>query len=91
MTKFDILAQTNENTVISEYTPEPRQADFYQSEAELEKEFIRRLGEQGYDYLPIHTEEDLLQNLREKLETLNDYQFSNDEWARFLTTVIANP
>ena len=91
MTKFDILAQTSENTVISEYTPEPRQADFYQSEAELEKEFIRRLGEQGYDYLPIHTEEDLLQNLREKLETLNDYQFSNDEWERFLTTVIANP
>ena len=38
MTKFDILAQTSENTVISEYTPEPRQADFYQSEAELEKE-----------------------------------------------------
>ena len=31
----------------------------YQSEAELEKEFIRMLTEQGYEYLPIHFEEDM--------------------------------
>ena len=90
MTKFDILAQTSENTVISEYTPEPRRSDFYQSEAELEKEFIRRLGEQGYDYLPIHTEKDLLQNLRQKLEALNNYAFSDKEWNSFFSDIIAN-
>lgn len=51
MTYFNIVAATNENTVVTEYIPEQRTAEAYQSEAELEKEFIRRLGELGYEYL----------------------------------------
>ena len=62
----------------------------YQSEAELEKEFIRMLTEQGYEYLQIHTEKDLIANLRNQLERLNAYQFSASEWDRFFKDSIAN-
>ena len=88
---FNIVAQTNENTVVTEYKPVKARSDSYQSEAALEKEFIRMLSEQGYTYLPIHTEEELLQNLRVQLEKLNDYHFTDSEWQRFLKDCVANP
>ena len=90
MPYFNIVAETNENTVVTEYEPVKKRSDAYQSEAELEQEFIRLLCEQGYEYLPIHTEEDLIQNLRTRLEDLNDYKFSDTEWERFFTEKIAN-
>ena len=61
---FNIVAATNENTVVTEYEPVKARTDSYQREAELEKEFIRMLTEQGYTYLNIHTEADLVRNLR---------------------------
>lgn len=88
---FNIVAQTNENTVVTEYEPMQKRADAYQSEAALEQEMIRMLCEQGYTYLPIHTEQELIDNLRAQLEKLNDYTFSEDEWQRFFTEAIANP
>jgi type I restriction enzyme R subunit len=91
MPYFNIVAETNENTVVTEYEPVKSRSDSYQSEAALEKEFIRLLCEQGYTYLPIHTEEDLIANMRECLEELNHYQFSDTEWERFFYETIANP
>ncbi len=91
MPYFNIVAQTNENTVVTEYEPVKARSDSYQSEAELEKEFIRLLCEQGYEYLNIHTEKDLIANLREKLEELNGYQFSDGEWNVFFNNAVANP
>ena len=90
MPYFNIVAQTSENTVVTEYEPVKAKSDSYQSEAELEKEFIRMLTEQGYEYLQIHDEKDLIINLRNQLEKLNNYQFSDNEWARFFTDSIAN-
>lgn len=90
MSYFNIVAQTNENTVVTEYEPISKRSDAYQSEAALEKEFIRMLCEQGYEYLPIHTEKDLIGNLRRKLEVLNDYTFTDGEWDRFFSNSIAN-
>ena len=90
MPYFNIVAATSENTVVTEYTPEKARSDSYQSEEALEKEFIRLLCEQGYTYLPIHTEADLIANLRKKLEELNNYQFSDTEWERFFADCIAN-
>lgn len=90
MAYFNIVAQTTKNTVVTEYKPLERRSDFYQSEAALEKEFIRLLREQGYTYLPIHSEKDLISNLRDQLEELNHYKFSNAEWERFFNAVIAN-
>jgi len=91
MPYFNIVAQTTENTVVTEYEPVKARSDSYQSEAELEKEFIRMLTEQGYEYLPIHTEAELLVNLRTQLEKLNNYHFSDKEWSRFLSESVANP
>ncbi len=91
MPYFNIVAQTTENTVVTEYEPVKARSDSYQSEAELEKEFIRMLTEQGYEYLQIHTEPELLLNLRRQLEKLNNYQFSDNEWGRFLSNNVANP
>lgn len=87
---FDIISQTNENTVVTEYTPTERTAKNYQSEAELEKEFINILCNQGYEYINIHTENDLIENLRNKIQELNNYTFSDDEWQRFFKNSIAN-
>lgn len=90
MPYFNIVAETNENTVVTQYEPVKNRSDAYQSEAELEKEFIRMLTEQGYEYLQIHSEEDMVANMRVKLEELNDYQFSDTEWKRFFNECIAN-
>ena len=91
MPYFNIVAQTTENTVVTEYEPVKARSDSYQSEADLEQEFIRMLTEQGYEYLPIHTEDELLANLRTQLEKLNSYRFSDKEWSRFLSESVANP
>lgn len=88
---FNIVAETNENTVVTEYEPMKVRADQYQSEADLEKEFIRLLCEQGYEYLSIHTENDLIENLRAKLEELNHYKFTDTEWNQFFHSAVANP
>lgn len=87
---FNIVAQTTENTVVTEYEPVKNRPDFYQSEAELEREFIILLAEQGYKYLQIHNEKDLIANLRHQLEELNKYSFSDNEWKKFFATAIAN-
>ncbi len=90
MSTFNMVASMNESTVVSEYIPESRRSDSYQSEADLENEFIRMLVEQGYEYLPIHTEADLIANLRKKIEQLNSYDFTDTEWERFFHKYIAN-
>ena len=90
MPYFNIVAETSENTVVTEYEPVKRRSDSYQSEAALEKEFIRLLCEQGYEYLTIHTEKDLIANLRSKLEELNGCHFTNNEWEHFFANAIAN-
>ena len=96
MPYFNIVAQTNENTVVTEYEPSKARSESYQSEAALEAEFIKLLsgengqGGLGYEYLKIHQESDLIANLRKRLEMLNDYQFSDGEWERFFSESLAN-
>lgn len=91
MAYFNIVAETSENTVVTEYESVKKRSDSYQSEAALEQEFIRLLCEQGYEYLSIHSQDDLVYNLRKKLSELNDYQFSDQEWDLFFKNVLANP
>lgn len=90
MSYFNIVSQSNKSTVVTEYTSEPRNANAYQSEVDLENEFIHRLEELGYEYLYIHNELNLIDNLRNQIERLNDYVFSDDEWRLFFNTEIAN-
>lgn len=90
MSQYNIIAESAEYTVVSEYEHAVSTSEAYQSEADLEKEFIRLLGDQGYEYLPIHTEADLVSNLRTSLEKLNDYRFTDNEWEHFFNECIAN-
>ncbi len=89
MSYFNVVAQSGESTVISEYKSDEKRSDAYQSEAELEKEFIKLLGEMSYEYLPIHTEADLLDNLRKQLQDLNGYTFTDREWEQFFRNCIS--
>ena len=95
MSFYNIVAATETSTVVAEYTAEygskALRSDAYQSEADLEKEFIRLLGEQGYEYLNIKSEVDLIANLRKQLELLNNYTFTDNEWERFFKGILANP
>ena len=91
MEQYNIVAATTENTVVTSYDPVKARSDSYQSEAALEREFIRMLTEQGYEYLAIHQEADLIANLRRQLEALNSYQFTDSEWEQFFQNAIANP
>ncbi|MGC9365205.1 MAG: type I restriction endonuclease subunit R [Fidelibacterota bacterium] len=91
MTMYNTIAENPQSTVVAEYTPAYRTAKTYQSEAELERAFIEQLQEQAYEYIAIHSEEDLVRNLRTQLEILNDYRFTDKEWQRFFTGEIANP
>lgn len=90
MSKYNVVMETSNSTVVAEYEPLKRKSDSYQSEAALEQEFIRMLTEQGYDYLEIHEQDTLVKNLRKQLELLNNYKFSDSEWERFFNNNIAN-
>lgn len=90
MTNYNLIASTTESTVVAEYTPQAQRSESYQSEAALEREFIRMLEAQGYEYLTIHDEAGLVANLRRQLELLNDYTFTDGEWDRFFKTCIAS-
>ena len=91
MSYFNIVAQSSESTVVTEYKPQAKRSEAYQSEAQLEKEFIRLLEELGYEYLHIHKDTDLVANLRRQLSKLNGYEFTDGEWQRFFSEVLANP
>lgn len=89
MSAYNIIAATTESTVVSEYIPEPRKSDAYQSEAALENEFIRLLQGQGYEYIQVRSEAELIQNLRRQLEALNRMTFTEEEWNRFFKNNLA--
>lgn len=90
MNTLNIVASTNESTVVTEYIPETSRSDAYQSEAQLEQEFIRLLTMQGYEYIALNSEQEMISNLRKQLEILNHYDFSDTEWERFFRECIAS-
>nr|WP_201468472.1 type I restriction endonuclease subunit R [Microbacterium hydrocarbonoxydans] len=87
--KYDPIAISAESTVVAEYVADPASATAYQSEADLEREMLRLLQSQAYEYLPIVSEVALVANLRTQLEALNSFRFSDAEWERFFTTKLA--
>ena len=87
--KFEPIAVTSENTVVSAYETASRRDKSYESEADLEQAFIDLLQEQAYEYLRINSEEDLIANLKVQLEKLNKIEFSDKEWVKFYSESIA--
>ncbi|WP_286860277.1 type I restriction endonuclease subunit R [Proteiniphilum sp. UBA5510] len=90
MSQYNLVVENPESTVVSEYLPMVRKESAYQSEAALEKSLIEQLRMQAYQYLPITTEKQLIQNLRSQLERLNDFDFTDQEWEQFFLNKIAN-
>lgn len=87
--RYEPIAVSSESTVVAQFIPEAPSETAYQSEADLEREFIRRLQSQAYEYLQLANEAQLVANLRNQLEALNSIIFSDDEWQRFFTERIA--
>ncbi|TAL50797.1 type I restriction endonuclease subunit R [Patescibacteria group bacterium] len=88
--KYNLVAESAQSTVVAEYTPDGKRVAHYQSEAELERAFIEQLKTQAYDYVTITSEEELVANLRQQLEKLNGFAFTDTEWKQFFTNEIAN-
>ena len=89
MSTYNIVAETSESTVVAEYIPDRVRSKDYQSEADLERDFILCLCAQGYERLEVQSETELVANLRRHLELLNNTSFSDDEWKRFFAQNIA--
>lgn len=86
------IAESNSFIVLDKYTKEWQIAESYQSEGDLEREFIQDLANQGYELLPnLNTPEALLANVQVQLQTLNNVQFSKGEWLRFVETWLDTP
>ncbi|MGI9212115.1 MAG: HsdR family type I site-specific deoxyribonuclease [Methylococcaceae bacterium] len=92
MSEYKTIAESNNYIVLEKYTQECKIAESYQSEGDLEREFIQDLQNQGYEYLPgLNTPEALLANVRVQLQALNNTQFSDGEWLRFVETFLDKP
>lgn len=92
--QYNIITQSSESTVVGEYhtlVDRVKESAAYQSEADLERAFIKQLETQAYEYLPITSETTLVVNLRKQLEKLNNVEFTDTEWERFFANELANP
>lgn len=78
------IAQTPNHIIFKTYDAIPKNGE-YQTEASLENEFISDLVNQGYEYIQnIDSREKMLANIRVQLQTLNNVEFSDAEWGRFV-------
>ena len=95
MAQYNIIAESNNLIVLDDYTKynelhEPSVT--YQSEASLEREFVQDLVNQGYEYRSdISTPKALLDNARIKIQELNEMEFSDKEWLRFVEEYLDKP
>lgn len=91
---YKTIAESNNFIVLDKYTKysevnEPPAV--YQTEAALEKEFIQDLINQGYENPNLNTIEAMLANVRVQLQALNNMEFSDSEWARFVEEYLDKP
>ena len=92
MTDYKTIAESNSFIVLDKYIKEWQVNESYQSEYDLEREFIQDLQHQGYEYAPgLNTPEKLLANVREQLQVLNNMRFLEGEWLRFVETFLDKP
>ncbi|PYD28457.1 type I restriction endonuclease subunit R [Pseudomonas syringae] len=86
------IAESNKFIVLDKYSKEWKVAESYQSEGDLEREFIQDLVNQGYEpSTGLKTMPALLANVRTQLQALNGVEFSDAEWARFVESWLDKP
>lgn len=88
--RYDPVAISSESTVVAQFDFDAARRIEFQSEAQLEAEFITQLVSQAYEYVNLTSSDQLVANLRTQLELLNQTEFSDAEWNKLFTTVIAN-
>jgi type I restriction enzyme R subunit len=92
MTSYKTIAETNRFIVLDQYIRDCRVNEDYQSEDALERELVRDLENLGYLFeRELNSTQKLLANARVQLQSLNDIQFTNAEWARFVETYLDRP
>ncbi|WP_019602661.1 HsdR family type I site-specific deoxyribonuclease [Teredinibacter turnerae] len=92
MADYKTIAESNNFIVLDKYNKEWKVAESYQSEGDLERELIEDLVNQGYEYQPaLNNPEAMLANVRVQLQTLNDVEFLEGEWQRFVETYLDKP
>ncbi len=92
MVDYTPIAESNNFIVLDKYLKAHQVSEAYQSENELERELIKDLRSQGYEYLPeLTTQAVMLVNVRAQLQRLNNVPFTDDEWQRFLLEYLDNP
>lgn len=85
MSDYKTIAESKNFIVLDKYTPDWKVAESYQTEAQLERELIQDLENQGYDFAPsLNTPQALLANVRVQLQALNNVAFTDVEWQRFV-------
>lgn len=85
MSTYKTIAESNNYIVLDQYNKILETATSYQTEADLERELINDLKNQGYEYLPkVTSYEKMLSNVRIQLESLNNCLFTDREWNRFV-------
>ncbi len=86
------IAESNHFIILDKYARERNAAESYQSEGDLEREFIQDLVSQGYEFLPeLSTPQAMLANVRVQLQVLNHVQFADGEWRRFVEAFLDKP
>ena len=92
MNEYKTIAESNNFIVLDKYTQCSQVNEAYQSEYDLEREFITDLENQGYEYLrEVNTFEKMLANVRMQLQALNNVQFLEGEWRRFVEGYLDKP
>ena len=92
MIDYKAIAESNNFIILDKYSKGWKVAESYQSEYDLEREFIDDLVKQGYDYLPsLNTPEEMLANVRVQLQVLNNVEFLEGEWRRFVEQYLDKP
>ncbi len=92
MTDYKTIAESNNFIVLDKYNKEWQVAENYQSEDDLERELIRDLENQGYEYVPgLNAPEKMLANVRTQLQALNGVEFLDAEWERFVEQYLDKP
>lgn len=92
MTETKTIAESNNFIILEKYTKIDQSGSNYQTEADLERELIQDLQNQGYEYLSDLTSHDkLMVNLRNQLQRLNKVEFKDTEWQRFLVEYLDKP
>ena len=92
MSDYKTIAESRNFIVLDKYTAEWKAAEGYQTEEALECELIQDLVNQGYEFVPgLNAPEKLLANVRVQLQALNNVQFTDAEWQRFVSNWLDKP